>query len=229
MNPVLRELQRQLNDIAKQLAALQRQETVLSNPATYSGTPVAGNYAYWTGAGTVSDSGFGTAQLPRYSGTPTANSLAYWTGAGTVAAATFGTADVVLTSGDQTIAGAKTFTSAVISESAVVGLFFRSETVSVNDDQAIALPNVDGRGILILVNGNRNGESGMFSYRAQSSPYMVDMTPDVATLVNTSTSVLSGTTGTDGFLTLSATSGGTVYLENRSGVNLPTVRYVRMG
>lgn len=72
MNPVLRELQRQLNDIAKQLDALQRQETVLSNPVTYSGTPTAGAVAYWTGAGTVAHASFGTAEVVRTSGDQTA-------------------------------------------------------------------------------------------------------------------------------------------------------------
>lgn len=56
MNPILRELQRQLNDIAKQLDALQRQETLNalpSNMATYSGTPTADSLVYWAGAGTI--------------------------------------------------------------------------------------------------------------------------------------------------------------------------------
>lgn len=71
MNPVLRELQRQLNDIAKQLAALQRQETVLSNPVTYSGTPTANSLACWTGAGTVAAATFGTADVVLTSGNQT--------------------------------------------------------------------------------------------------------------------------------------------------------------
>lgn len=140
MNPILRELQRQLNDIAKQLDALQRQETLNtlpSNMAVYSGTPVAGNYAYWTGAGTVSDSGFGTAQLPRYSGTPTANSLAYWTGAGTVAHALFGTADVVLTNGAQNVGGVKTYSD---------GISFGDETLSVYNEATSYTPAVTGTG-----------------------------------------------------------------------------------
>ena len=62
----------------------------------YSGVPTAGRYAYWTAAGTIADSGFGTADLPRYSGTPVANRLAYWTGAGTV---THGSIDYINSGG----------------------------------------------------------------------------------------------------------------------------------
>lgn len=142
MNEVLN----RINDIERQLGALSRLD-VAPSPASivlYAGTPVAGNYAYWSGAGTIRDSGFGTSQLPRYSGTPTAGAITYWTGAGTVAHATFGTADVITqTLGDarygrlgtvNTWASAQTFTS---------GIIFGNETLA-NYDEGTWSPAITG-------------------------------------------------------------------------------------
>jgi hypothetical protein len=92
MNPQeqIRYLQQQLNDIDKQLRALQRLDAPppFSSIVTYSGTPTAGQLAQWTGPGTVTESGYAGSAVARYSGVPSNGQLAYWTAAGTVTGGT---------------------------------------------------------------------------------------------------------------------------------------------
>lgn len=128
--------------------------------------------------------------------------------------------NVAITDKNNTFSGFNTFSSTLTASA------YRSGDVSVNNNAATILSGVAGRGILILLNGNRNGESGMIAFRAQASPYCTLLTPDGSTLIQTSTSILTGTTGTNGYITVSATSGGEVYVENRSGTNLSSIRYV---
>ncbi len=102
------------NDLNRRLSFIERLDVnppVTSVPK-YSGTPVAGRYAYWTGPGTVADSGFGTADLPRYSGTPSAGAAAYWTGAGTIAMAGYVTMTGASTTTGTALAVVRNLTSA---------------------------------------------------------------------------------------------------------------------
>lgn len=59
----LDDLRRQARDIQRQIDRLARLDVVppIASIVTYSGTPTAGHLTYWTGAGTVADSGVGTA------------------------------------------------------------------------------------------------------------------------------------------------------------------------
>lgn len=85
-NPYLRQLLEELDDLRKRLGALERLDVnpPVSSIVTYSGTPTAGQLAQWTGAGTVTQSGYDGTAVARYSGAPAAGQVAVWTGQGTV-------------------------------------------------------------------------------------------------------------------------------------------------
>lgn len=89
---IVDELIRQVKDIQRQLEAIQRldRQPPTSSIVTYSGTPVAGQVAQFTGGGTVTNSGYAGTAVTRYSGVPTAGAVTYWTGNGTV---TYGSID----------------------------------------------------------------------------------------------------------------------------------------
>lgn len=93
---IIDRLLKQVADINKQLKALQRLD-VSPPPAslvTYSGTPSTGQLAQWSGAGTLTQSGYAGSAVARYSGAPVAGRYPVWTAAGTIADSGFGTADL---------------------------------------------------------------------------------------------------------------------------------------
>lgn len=109
---------------------------------------------------------------------------------------------------------------------AITAARVRAETTAINDDAvAIITPGVT-RGTLIITTGSLDGESGIFTYRAESTPYCTSLA--IGSVTNATTGVLSGTTGTDGRLTVSAHSDGKIYIENRRG-GARSVTYTILG
>lgn len=104
----------------------------------------------------------------------------------------------------------------------------RSGSVAVNDDAVLTLTGVAGRGVLVVFTGATANEAAVIHYRTGTSPHCLVMTQPAA-VFEASTSTLSGTTGTDGKITVSAIStAGTVYIENRTGT-ARTVTYTFIG
>ena len=89
----------------------------------------------------------------------------------------------------------------------------RHYDVIIDDDGVWEFPfgNNLSNGI-VIVGCNNSGHRGIFAVRARSSPFCDAI---ASTGIDTSTSVLTGTTGTDGNVTLSAASDASLYLENR--------------
>lgn len=311
-NPYLENILAQLNDIRRRLERLERQEhssgSLPSNTVTYSGTPTAGQLAQWTGAGTVTQSGYAGSAVARYSGTPSAGDVAYWTAAGTVAPAGFGTANVLLADGTraltgdwdigasrviklgnlrarsvsglrleddggtaaltindgatinvnnlgakaspigndifviadsedsfilkgatrtnleslfmalagaQSASGVKTFTDGI----SVGGGTDVGGDLSINDNVAIAItpPNFIGTMMIWNTGGDAN-TSALVRYRCPATTAVGVMY--AGTNIATATGALTGTTGTDGKLTISAHTDSKLYIENRLGGNV---------
>jgi len=84
------------------------------------------------------------------------------------------------------------------------------------DDTAISVtvPTDVNGGMLLFYLAKSGTHNGILTWRTGSSPYCTILVAQSD--IETSTSVLTGTTGTDGKITISAT-GGTIYVENRTG------------
>jgi len=93
-----------------------------------------------------------------------------------------------------------------------------SATADIADDAVITLTGAFAVGVLLLwvsrAGGETGQESGLIKYRAASSPHCVALA--AGSLVNVTTSDVTGTTGTDGRITISATNGA-LKIENRLG------------
>lgn len=205
----------------------------------YSGTPTAGQVAVWSSAGTI----VGTADVPRYTGAPTAGNITYWAGDGTVAPASFGTADVVLTSGAQTIAGIKTFSDNAVFNGNVTaagnitatgrvnGNSFITDALNLDDDDVFTIENVSGGFVMMNSAASTVGQNqyAIATFRCAATRFCTALLK--GSDVETTTGTLTGTTGTDGKLTLSVNNPGgtnTIYVENRTGAVVP-LRITVMG
>jgi hypothetical protein len=170
---MIRTLQLQLQDISRQLRALQRldvgQASVPSNNVVYSGTPTAGRLAQWTGAGTVEQTSYAGSAVVRYSGVPTAGAITYWTGNGTVAHASYGTADVTRYSGAPSAGDMAYWTAAGTVTTAGFGT---AAVVRTSDAQTIT-------GVKTFSSGISFGEDTLSAYDEGSwSPVITGSTSD---------------------------------------------------
>lgn len=96
-----------------------------------------------------------------------------------------------------------------------------STQYSIADDAVESFAGVYGT---LIINTNQNANvCGTFAIRSGSGPFINGYAKGSA--VETSTSVLTGTTGTNGKFTVSASSSSVIYLENRTGSTL-TVRAI---
>lgn len=86
----------------------------------------------------------------------------------------------------------------------------------INDDSVMIITPARGIGFIIIAPrlNAYNTLSGIIMYRT-ASPSMSVILVQGGTLIETSTAVLNGTTGTDGKFTVSANIDGNIYLENR--------------
>jgi hypothetical protein len=89
----------------------------------------------------------------------------------------------------------------------------------INDDAVYSFTPDKTIGVLYIYARNANYDDvfGMVSYRTISTAFCTKQL-DPSSVVSVSTSVLTGTTGTDGQVTISAVqSDGKIYIENRRG------------
>lgn len=102
------------------------------------------------------------------------------------------------------------------------GLYSRRVTIA---DDAVAIIDPPGQDLtcnlhLCPLSPPANGNpAGSFWGRATGSPACTTINVTHPTNTATSTSVLTGTTGTDGNLTVSFANSGKIYIENRTGVS----------
>ena len=97
---------------------------------------------------------------------------------------------------------------------------------AIADDTAISLAPTNPYGaILIISHDNEPNASGLFNYHVATTAYCSKL---FGGTVNTSTSILTGTTGTDGYMTVSANENGNIYIENRRGA-ARTINYLLLG
>jgi len=128
----------------------------------------------------------------------------------------------------QVIAGFKTFTPQVLpsfeafhgrnqhfafnlADDAVKTIVVPSISSEVGTGRDFGQANIVANGISTL--------SSIVTYRATTSPECVAMATAPGTLVETTTGVLTGVTGTDTKLTISVDTAGNLYVENRTGVS----------
>jgi hypothetical protein len=92
---------------------------------------------------------------------------------------------------------------------------------TINDDAAFSFTPVTSRGVLILRSGGAQSTIfGMFTFAAVAgTAYCYSWVVGSATVA--ATGALSGTTGTDTKVTVSAHTDGKIYIENRSGGQQP--------
>lgn len=123
---------------------------------------------------------------------------------------------LVWTDGAQTITGAKTFSAAVTFSDIIAMAHARTRSDAIADDNVAVITPFQNTGV-ILINATTftNTVSGILSYRAASGAIMHILAGGAN--LESSTSILTGTTGTDGKVTISANSNGNIYLENRMG------------
>ena len=99
----------------------------------------------------------------------------------------------------------------------------REFRATVADDAAtsVAAPAQSGAAIIVISGSTHVDQSLIIVYRAASSPVITGQRIDGggSSLGSFTTGILSGTTGTDGRLTVSAHTDGRIYFENRLGVS----------
>jgi hypothetical protein len=84
----------------------------------------------------------------------------------------------------------------------------------ISDDGVASIPLVNGFGYIFLAAQDTSNIIGRIYFRTTSSPSTI--AESVGSLVDVTTGALTGTTGTDGRVTVSAAD-GRIYIENRSG------------
>jgi len=95
---------------------------------------------------------------------------------------------------------------------------------SINDDAVFILTPATTIGVLFVTNtGNMHTTSGFVAWRAVATTRCA-IIAQVSTVIEATTGILTGTTGTDTKVTVSAHSDGNLYIENRTGAAI-TLRY----
>lgn len=132
--------------------------------------------------------------------------------------------------GNQTFNGTNNFVGQVTLSATQINLpsqFILSvATISLADDTAVQI-SVGTAGIILVGNTALTNQAALINFRATAGPY-VNIMAQSGSVFEASTSTLTGTTGTDGKITVSATSGGNVYIENRTGATLASLRILRV-
>lgn len=97
------------------------------------------------------------------------------------------------------------------------------------DDTAISFTPNTAYGVLVLWSrlGGYPNRCGIAHFRAMTTPHCAIIAQPATDLVATNT-VLTGTTGTDGKITIGAYSDGKIYIENRMGGSI-NIGYVILG
>jgi hypothetical protein len=105
-------------------------------------------------------------------------------------------------------------TKAAVFSGALTAKSHNTGSATVNDDTAISFTPPAATGILLVEDGS--SQYFMAFFRVDSSPAMTAMITLPGSIVTT-TGVLTGTTGTDAKINVSAANDGKIYIENRIG------------
>lgn len=94
-----------------------------------------------------------------------------------------------------------------------------NNTVILDDDEAIAIPApLDyNNAIMDLITRDSVGRTLSITYRIAGTAEVAEIFNGNGAVMATTTGILTGTTGADGFITLSPNNDGNIYLENRVG------------
>jgi hypothetical protein len=141
-------------------------------------------------------------------------------------AITGGTVSSALHSGG-TVSGAVVGTSTITGGTATKTILNSSQYLLMGDDTAATITPSVIYGFLLFATASHNTYYGMYSYRATTTPWLLNMGSIGSGMVGT-TGVLVGTTSTDAKVTVSTHTDGNIYFENRSGGNI-TVNYTILG
>lgn len=115
----------------------------------------------------------------------------------------------------QTVAGDKTFTGITTFEGAAIGIQFKSGGATINDDAVHTIDPAGSNGMMLIWSTSLVANTALVHWRT-SSPALVGSLVSGAN-VNVTSGVLTGTSGVDGKLTISAHTDGLVYINNRLG------------
>lgn len=98
----------------------------------------------------------------------------------------------------------------------VIAKAFGYDSIALNDDQATFFTPAQDSGIIMIGFAAGNTDVwGIATFRASGSPVCIEMVGGSNFAVTTG--ALTGTTGTDTFLTVSTHTDGRIYIENRRG------------
>lgn len=114
---------------------------------------------------------------------------------------------------------AQTFTALQIMAGIASGV-----TPTINDDTVFSFTPPAPMGVLLIWNrvsaANGGQRSALIAYRAVAANTYGSIIAQPSTTIEVSTAALTGTTGTDGKITVSAAADGKIYIENRSGSSI---------
>lgn len=99
------------------------------------------------------------------------------------------------------------------------------------DDGVVSFTPSGSNGILIILGNNLATASGIIMYRCGGGSQCALLAATAGTLLNCLTdTILTGTTGPDGKVNISANGGdGKIYIENRRGASTTTFSYLEIG
>ncbi|MDO8596149.1 MAG: hypothetical protein Q7R45_05955, partial [Sulfuricaulis sp.] len=110
--------------------------------------------------------------------------------------------------------------------------YFRTNTVVIADDAAATITPTTVTGIMIISYAGSPGATGPFAivaFRATGVSVAPELlSSNAGALLDFTTGVLSGTTGTDTHMTISCNGDGNIYIENRYGGSR-TLKYTFIG
>lgn len=115
-----------------------------------------------------------------------------------------------------------------IADSAVNEVDFRQESGMIADDSVWAFSfgvPILGSIVLMLTNIINNG-AGVFYIRSFTTPGITSLASANINILSPAGTVPSGTTGTNGFTSISCNTSGTIYLENRRGFPISASAWV---
>ena len=158
-------------------------------------------------------------------------------GADVTDAANVAAAGALMTSGDQSASGVKTFNdnaifgSNVSADGRIDANSFVTDALNLDDDDVFIIEGVGGGFILMNSAASTVGQNqyAIATFRCAASRFCTALL--AGSDVETTTGTLTGTTGTDGKLTVSVNNPGgtnTIYIENRTGAVVP-LRVTVMG
>lgn len=152
--------------------------------------------------------------LAKIQGAPVAGHVASWLDANTVQDAGYLASNVGLLNVAQTYTARPIFGAGL----GALAMYWSMITVNANSVVAITPADISPGLMLWPQTGGASGHWGLFGLRVDASGFAITMAAGATTAAGTG--VPTGTTGTNGNVTVFAGLDGKIYIENRRGINI---------